>query len=189
MNVDNRLELSPTDLGILQLNMHGLISKLELLKKLHNENFGEHSPDVLLLCETWMSKNSPQANFPGYNVYETRRTHKRGGGTCVLVKNLLQSRNYTIKHKPLESIEYTLVEVRINSKNYIVGSLYRAPNTDQRCCLKEYNNLLESIVNEKPYGIVLGMDHNLDLLKSSTHIVTQEFIECNAKYDLIPSIN
>ena len=41
---------------------------------------------------------------------------------------------------------------------------------------------------EKPYGILLGMDHNLDLLKSCTHNLTQEFIECNVKFGLTPSI-
>ena len=33
------------------------------------------------------------------------------------------------------------------------------------------------------------MDHNLDLLKCSTHNLTQEFVECNAKYGLTPTIN
>ena len=59
---------------------------------MHNENFGEHSPDILFLCETWMSKNSPTLRFPGYNMFETHRTHKKGGGTCVLVKDTIQSK-------------------------------------------------------------------------------------------------
>ena len=94
-----------------------------------------------------------------------------------------------MKHDPLETIEYDLVEARINSKNYIIGSVYRAPNTNQRSFLKEYNILLNLITSEKPYGIVLGMDHNMDLLKCETHSTTQDFIECNANHDLFPSIN
>ena len=41
----------------------------------------------------------------------------------------------------------------------------------------------------KPYGTILGMDHNLDLLKCSTHSLTHEFVECNANYGLMPTIN
>ena len=131
VDVDNRLELGDSDLGLLHLNIRGLVGKSDLLKKLSNENFGEHSPDVLLLCETWMSKNSPSVSFRGYNMYETRRTHKRGGGTCVLIKDTFQSRNCTLNHDPFNCIEYTLVKCKINSNYYIIGSLYRAPNTNQ----------------------------------------------------------
>ena len=67
--------------------------------------------------------------------------------------------------------------------------MYRAPNTNQKEFLLEYNNLLNAIVSLKPYGIILGMDHNLDLLKSYTHNLTQDFIECNAKHGLTPTIN
>ena len=188
VDVDNRIELVDNDLGLLHLNIRGLVGKLDLLKKLHNENFGDHSPDVLFLCETWMSKNSPTLRFAGYNMYETRRTHKKGGGMCILVKDIFQSRRCILKHEPFSCIEYTLVECKINSRIYVAGSLYRAPNTNQREFLSEYNKLLNLITIVKPYGIILGMDHNLDLLKGSTHNLTQEFIECNAKYRLTPTI-
>ena len=53
----------------------------------------------------------------------------------------------------------------------------------------EYNILLNLLVSLKPYGIILGMDHNLDLLKCTTNNITQDFVECNAKYGLTPIIN
>ena len=189
VDVDKRLEIGDSDLGIFQLNVRGLVGKSDLLKKLINENFGEHPPDVLLLCETWMSKKSPQISFKGYNIFETRRSHKRGGGTCVLVKNTLQSRNSILKHDPFNCIEYTLVECKIKSNHYVIGSLYRAPNTNQREFISEYNRLLKLISTLKPYGIILGMDHNLDLLKNSIHSFTHDFVECNVNYGLMPTIN
>ena len=57
VDAENRLEITDNDICFLHLNIHRIVGKSDLLKKLHNENFGEHSPDVLLLCETWMSKN------------------------------------------------------------------------------------------------------------------------------------
>ena len=190
VDVDNRLDIGDSDLGIFHLNVRGLVGKLEFLKKLLNENFGDHSPDVLLLCETWMSKKSPQISFKGYNIFETRRSHKRGGGTCVLIKNTIQSRNsIVLKRDSFTCIEHTLVECKIKSKHYVIGSLYRAPNTNQREFVSEYNLLLKQIRALKPYGIILGMDHNLDLLKNSIHSFTHDFIDCNLNYGLMPTIN
>ena len=59
VDVDQRITISDNDIGLLHLNIRGLTGKSEQFKKMHNENFGEHSPDILFLCETWMSKNSP----------------------------------------------------------------------------------------------------------------------------------
>ena len=188
MDVDNRLEIGDCDLAVLHLNIRGLVGKSNLFKKLLNENFGDHSPDVLLICETWMSKNSPSITFQGYNMYDTRRKHKRGGGCCVIIKDTIQSREKLLNHEPFTCIEYVIVESIINSKTYIFGSLYRAPNTNQRQFLVEYRLLLNSLNECNPHGIILGMDHNLDLLKNSRHNITQEFIECNSKYELTPTI-
>ena len=188
MDVDNRLEIGDCDLAAMHLNIRGLVGKSDLLKKLLNENFGDHPPDILLLCETWMSVNSPSLSFPGYNIYDTRRKHKRGGGCCVLIKNTIQSREKTLKHEPFTCVEYVLIESLINSKTYMFGSLYRAPNTNQKQFLSEYKILLKQIYECNPHGIVLGMDHNLDLLKNVRHNTTQEFIECNAKHELTPTI-
>ena len=74
--VDNQLKLVNEDFVILQLNIRGLCGKIEELKSLLNESFRGKLCDVLLLCETWMSVNSPDVNLPGYNKFECRRTHK-----------------------------------------------------------------------------------------------------------------
>ena len=36
--------------------------------------------------------------------------------------------------------------------------------------------------------VVIGLDHNLDLLKSSTHSQMQQFLETTLEYNLIPTI-
>ena len=37
MDIDNRLEIGDCDLAVMHLNVRGLVGKLDLLKKLHNE--------------------------------------------------------------------------------------------------------------------------------------------------------
>ena len=42
--------------------------------------------------------------------------------------------------------------------------------------------------NLRPKAIILGVDHNLDFLMSSTHSGTNQFIQHNLDFNLIPTI-
>ena len=70
----------------------------------------------------------------------------------------------------------------------MVGSVYRTPNCNQQDFLAAYKQFvydLKEIPNSK---VILGMDHNLDLLKSHLPNNTQEFININYDSDLFPVI-
>ena len=56
VSVNNQLMIEDTDLAILQLNIRGLSSKIEKLKKLLDESFKNKRPDILILCETWLTR-------------------------------------------------------------------------------------------------------------------------------------
>ena len=62
------------------------------------------------------------------------------------------------------SYEHFFIELKGSSYNVIIGSLYRPPNTDIDKFLTEYNDTLERISLEKNKEVILGMDHNLDLI-------------------------
>ena len=76
MTVDNQIKLEHDNLVVLQLNIRGLFGKTEELKRLLNNSFKDKMPDVILLCEIWMSANLSDVKLPGYNKFECRRTHK-----------------------------------------------------------------------------------------------------------------
>ena len=154
---------------ILQLNIRGLFGKIEGLKNLLNDSFKGKLPDVLLLCETWMSTNSPGVKLPGYNKFECRQMHKQGGGVCILVNDTLTSKSHSDLHMNNVHFEHCLVEIQLKKYKLLVGSLYRAPNTDQSVFLNEYKHFVECIKGTPNREIILGMDHNLDLLKSHIH--------------------
>ena len=62
------IDIGPNDLAIMQLNSHGLISKQSELSKLLYDILGEHKIDVVILCETWLTKESEKRlHFPGYS--------------------------------------------------------------------------------------------------------------------------
>ena len=41
---------------------------------------------------------------------------------------------------------------------------------------------------EKPKGIIIGLDHNLDFLKADKHHATNDFIQSNLDFGLIPTV-
>ena len=41
---------------------------------------------------------------------------------------------------------------------------------------------------EKPKGIIIGLDHNLDFLKADKHQATNNFVQSNLDFGLIPTV-
>ena len=66
--------------------------------------------------------------------------------------------------------------------------MYRPPNSDIPTFIASYSSLLCAIKKDNPKGIIVGLDHNLDFLKADRHNTTNEFIQCNLDFGLIPTI-
>ena len=183
-----------TDLLVLQLNIRGAQSKLNELKYLIDNNPCKSTPDVILLCETWQTPSSPSINIPGYKTFAHTRSHKKGGGVAILVgsnipcklRDDLSSKETTnADTKPYT--EFCLIEIKTPRKMIITGSMYRPPNVDTREFLKEYETLIKSVKRENK-ELILGTDHNLDLLKSHSHGQTGTFLDLNLDNGIFPTI-
>ena len=188
LSVDDCMSLNTDDIAVPQLNIRGLQGKIEKLKWLLNENFKGKEPDILLLCETWMSANSPDICLPNYKKIEARRQHKKGGGVCIFVSNRLTFRPRPDLHKNDTNFEHCIVEIKLKKHNLLVGSVYRAPNCNQQDFLTAYKEFVSGLKEVPNSKLILGMDHNLDLLKNHLHNNTQEFININYDCDLFPVI-
>ena len=76
-----------------------------------------------------------------------------------------------------------------NGKQYVIGSLYRLPNTDETTLVNHMKNTLLKLKNEPTHKeIIMGMDHNLDLLKIHQHKPTQKFLETMLDCNMLPTI-
>ena len=73
------------------------------------------------------------------------------------------------------------------AKNLVIGSLYRCPKTSCVEFVRGYEKLINHIKNENT-NLILGMDHNTDLLKASVQNSTQRFLEVNLDNSLYPCI-
>ena len=85
------------------------------------------------------------------------------------------------------TFEHCIAKIKLKERKLLVGSLYRVPNTYQLGFLKNYKELIHKLKSTNS-EVILGMDHNLDFLKSHLHENTQSFINYNLDNDLFPVI-
>ena len=91
-----------------------------------------------------------------------------------------------MNEKELESV-YVDITAR-NSKLFRIGSLYQAPNTEVKK-LMDHLELITSKVKSNPNcELIMGMDQNLDLLKSDEHYNTSKFLDQVLDCNLWPVI-
>ena len=177
------------DLIVLQLNIRGLLSKTALLTNLLSSCVEGRAPDVVLLSETWLTPTSPPVDIDGYNFVQCCRSQKRGGGVGILISTNLRFTECRKISSALVENECVTVELKLRSQaTCIISSMYRPPNVDIQTFQTCYNSLVCEMKKLRPKAIVIGLDHNLDFLKSDCHSGTNQFIQHNLDANLVPTI-
>ena len=175
-----------SDLSVLQLNIRGLLNKQGCLKDL----MIECNTDVALLCETWLKKETEiLVSLDNYKTYSNPRISRIGGGVAILLSKTLRSRARPDLHVKTTHLEHIVVEVKTNTENILLVSGYRPPNANYKVFIKEYMTLMRKLKKLNKHKIILGIDHNLDLLKTHLHKQTNQFLENNLELDLVPCIS
>ena len=74
-----------TDIGVLQLNVRGLLNKQTQIKYLLSNDNVSLPLDVILLCETWLKPSTVDLfALPNYKSFHKTRKDRIGGGTSIL---------------------------------------------------------------------------------------------------------
>ena len=166
-DLNNSILYDSGDLTVLQYNIRGLSSKIGSLNNLLDKLQNNGHPDIALICESWMKSNSPKPQIDGYTIERSDRRHKKGGGVCVVLSTKCKyKRRLDLEQLNCTSFESCFVEIRCWNAKIIVGSIYRPPNTNPQ----EFIETISKVISRaKLHGrhVLLGMDHNLDLLKES----------------------
>ena len=147
--------------------------------------------DILLLCETFLTdKTSNLVNIPGYQIITNNRKISKGGGVAILVRNGIPYKKIpSLCHMNEKELESVYVDITARGGRQIrVGSLYRAPNTETTK-LKEHIESISLQTQSKPnHELIIGMDQNLDLLKSDEHMDARRFLDTILDNNLWPVI-
>lgn len=137
---------------LLNINCRSVVNKSTELEGLIIAN----DPDIVILTETWLSDEIYDSEFvpSGYRVYRKDRG-SRGGGVCIIYKSALN----VFLMPEVAYIECLFCKAYSGGLRYIVGAMYRPPNSDASTMdvLKEY--LCDHV---KPDDrIILSGDFNL----------------------------
>ena len=145
-----------SDISFFYSNVRSLLPKIHLL---HNY-VSLYNPTVLAFSETWLNDSIPSSLFcpDNYIAYRDDRLSGRGGGTLILVKDNLTSKDIQIKSSAANgacSINATCCSISIDHGT-VLGLLciYRPPNS--------------------------STDDN-----SSMHAIISNFLELNFRYNII----
>ena len=180
---------STVDLAILQLNSRGLLGKLDKLQSLLNDVKKKQHIHVIALAETWLKKNNVnRVKVPGYKFVGSHRKCRKGGGVGFLVSQNLEFRVRKDLTLDLPGFENMTIELKTHSDSIIVSTLYRPPDGKSKTFLKNYKRLLNKFTEKELSNLIIGMDHNLDIMKHEVHPVTNDFIEYNLDKGLLPTI-
>ena len=174
----------------MQLNIHSILAhQQELCQLLINlERKGSHV-DIVLLCETFLTKKTEKmVNIPGYKLIGNHRPTRKGGGVCILLnENILYKRRHD-----LDILESVFVEIRVkNGRKLVAGSMYKPPNAESIRLIDGFETIVtkaRSNQRKDTPEIIIGINHNLDLLKGQIHLPTRHFIDRIDELNLVPTI-
>ena len=79
------------------MNVGGISSKRTEVQHLIDNCLCNDTPDVLLLCESWLTPFSPVFKIPGYETHQRNRVGKKGGGVAILLAEKIQM--HTLRHQ------------------------------------------------------------------------------------------
>jgi hypothetical protein len=185
------MKLTDDCLSIMQFNVRSMpknIGNLELYLENINCNF-----KIIGLCETWLNASNFHCyNIEGYNIESSFRTNRTGGGVSILIKRQIQYKLGKELMFSNDCIETIFVEINktefSSSKNIVIGSIYRPPNTPIEEFLSNLNAILDQVHTESKIVYILG-DFNINLLNVESHVGSSEFLELMYSNTLLPLIN
>ena len=178
-----------SDLCTVQLNIRGICSKQSQLKNLIDNCVKDRSPDIIIISKTWLTPFSPEIKIPGYEFCHKDRNTKRGGGITLLLSSNIRYKMLDHAKSNSCTFEHLSVEIDLrNNQKLLVSSIYRPPNTPENDFIDQYSNFVCDLKKRENKGIVIGLDHNLDLLKSKEHAPMDRFISANLSLGLMPTI-
>ena len=148
--------------------------KLEYTMKSLNFNF-----DCIGLTETWLKANEETNiyNMSGYTLLSKTRSHKRGGGVGLYISDRLnyKTRDNLIAVTEECPFEWLFIEAEVDKKVFVIGTVYKPPDTNVHIFNEHFNDLLRRISKERKKCIIMA-DFNIDLLKIYTNGQTTDFI-------------
>ena len=117
--------------------------------------------DIACISETWLKEDIPNdvVGISGYIMYRHDRSHKRGGGVAVYVRDTIPHHTWPDLQDPeFESLWITLRPLRMPRmfSHITIAVLYHPPNANSWKMCNHVSRCLDAVLQKHPSsGIVL----------------------------------
>jgi hypothetical protein len=189
--LNKKLATTIDSFSILHLNIRSLSKNFKELKSV--TSLINHKFSIIALTETWIKpQNSNLFNLDGYHHEFALRPDKTGGGISIYLDENLDffiRNDLTSTDHISESLWLEIDKTKLGTpKNILIGCIYRIPGQNPDLFNEKMSSILTLISSENKLIYHTG-DYNLDLIQSSTHPATNEFLNINYAHSLTPKIN
>lgn len=170
--------------SVLHLNCRSIRYKMDKLHLLLHE-LNSFQFDVIVLTETWLTKNDLIANYAleNYTPFFLNRKDYEGGGVAIYVYCEYYSElivDATVSEKFMETLS---VKIMDSGRVLHVSAIYRPPSGHKQSFFDKLELIVTRFSASKYY--VVG-DFNLDLLGCDHSI--NVFCDIMQSYNLVPSV-
>ena len=142
--------------------------KNELLAQIETEN-----PDIVGITETWLNDEIDYLNefkLVGYNNFSKNRTHKRGGGIIIFIRDSIKMVQINMETNAVYDL--LLTEIILNTNNKLLfGIIYRPPNQNEQTDQLMFQELETHVANKE---LILIGDFNYPTVNWETHTADHE---------------
>ena len=199
--------LASQNLTIFSINIANLLTKLRSLKLfINNISTPEKSPDIIVVVETHLTKTNCasyteselKSIIPGYEFYHRDRTTKKGGGVGIFVSQRISAGVQILDQiqfhdEKFENLVMTLPNAIASKdanhkKDLIIAAIYRPPNYQSNEMFESELEKTLRIADKNKNELVLIGDFNLDLLRTSNHAPTFDFLDLMMTQLILPTI-
>lgn len=133
----------------------------------HFNNFAslliENGFHMLGVSETWLGEQLPSnlVHIDGFKFFRQDRVGRRGGGVGLYVKDVFGARSVNVDVLCPDSIEFVVIEINVNNFKFLVGIIYRSPNSNLKMFTDFCDNLLSLLLTTHEHILIMG-DVNID---------------------------
>ena len=167
---------------MLHLNVRSIPANLPAFQSyldIHDHHFSK-----IGLTETWLKPSNVSAyGIGGHNHVGITRQNTIGGGIPLSISQESVYSEMTDLCMVIDYLECLFVKLNTNGFSYVVGVVYRPPNSNITLFNDKINDILNKVSNMSCY--VMG-DYNIDTLKHENHLQTSEFLNNMHSNSLIP---
>lgn len=185
----NSLNSSNIKLSVIHVNIRSLNANYtKLIQLLFNINI--HF-DLIILSEIWSTNIEFLQNIlPNYKMFYDIPNYSNVGGVGIFVdKKLTVALREDLKITSTSyKIENVFMEVTKKDSKFIIGGIYRHPNSKISQFKDDFDTLLHKLncKGSKYIDCIIAGDFNIDLLKYDSNSDTKQFIDLIFSSNLLP---